>query len=111
MISSHNLISHIVSYPTREQYWENWVNVKWWDNDIPGNCQMGCANPDEFMTATVPYRCVRARDPGINNRTGCCRQPPATDGQLLPTAHATPPARYLLLAPSLTPVTPFAALH
>jgi len=22
-------------------YWENWLDVKWWDNAIPGNCLMG----------------------------------------------------------------------
>ena len=36
-------------------YYENWNTVKWWDNDIPGNCAMGCAVPQAFMEQLAPY--------------------------------------------------------
>jgi hypothetical protein len=36
-------------------YLENWVDVKWWDNDIPGNCLMGCFKAPEFISKTAPY--------------------------------------------------------
>ena len=36
-------------------YWEDWVDVKWWDNNIPGNCLMGCFEPAAYLTASKPY--------------------------------------------------------
>jgi hypothetical protein len=36
-------------------YWENWVDVNWWGNNIPGNCLMGCAQPVPFFQKTAPY--------------------------------------------------------
>lgn len=39
-------------------YWENWVDVKWWDNDIPGNCLMGCVVPRTFMEKIRSYSVV-----------------------------------------------------
>lgn len=36
-------------------YLENWVDVKWWDNNIPGNCLMGCFNPQPYLAAIEPY--------------------------------------------------------
>ena len=38
-----------------EGYWQNWVDVSWWSEDLPGNCLMGCADPSAFMTKTEPY--------------------------------------------------------
>jgi len=39
-------------------YLENWNNVKWWDNNIPGNCQMGCMVPDSYLKALGPYTSI-----------------------------------------------------
>jgi len=36
-------------------YLENWVDVKWWDNNMPGNCYQGCFEPAAYITATKPY--------------------------------------------------------
>jgi hypothetical protein len=36
-------------------YLENWVDVKWWDNNMPGNCYQGCFEPNAFIAATKPY--------------------------------------------------------
>jgi hypothetical protein len=36
-------------------YLENWVDVKWWDNNMPGNCYQGCFEPDAFIKASAPY--------------------------------------------------------
>merc|ERR1712086_945925 len=36
-------------------YLENWVDVKWWDNNMPGNCYQGCFEPDAFIKTTKPY--------------------------------------------------------
>ncbi len=35
-------------------YWENWNDVKWWDNNIPGNCHLGCIK-DTFEAKIQPY--------------------------------------------------------
>lgn len=35
-------------------YWENWKNVKWWDNKAPGNCQSGCID-DTLESFIEPY--------------------------------------------------------
>ena len=39
-------------------YIENWVNVKWWDNNIPGNCLMGCMEPGPYLSSITPYSAV-----------------------------------------------------
>lgn len=39
-------------------YWENWNNVKWWDNNMPGNCAMGCAKPHAFLNMTASYSVI-----------------------------------------------------
>lgn len=39
-------------------YWENWGDVKWWDNYIPGNCAMGCPEPAATISKTLPYSMV-----------------------------------------------------
>eukprot|EP01059_Diplonema_ambulator_P034282 TRINITY_DN75_c0_g1_i11.p1 TRINITY_DN75_c0_g1~~TRINITY_DN75_c0_g1_i11.p1 ORF type:complete len:451 (+),score=184.16 TRINITY_DN75_c0_g1_i11:231-1583(+) len=39
-------------------YLEDWVNVKWWDNNIPGNCLMGCFEPGPYITSLKPYSSV-----------------------------------------------------
>jgi len=39
-------------------YWENWNDVKWWDNNIPGNCLMGCVKPHAFMDKLKSYSVV-----------------------------------------------------
>eukprot|EP01064_Diplonema_japonicum_P023778 TRINITY_DN341_c0_g1_i6.p2 TRINITY_DN341_c0_g1~~TRINITY_DN341_c0_g1_i6.p2 ORF type:complete len:452 (+),score=175.86 TRINITY_DN341_c0_g1_i6:59-1414(+) len=39
-------------------YLEDWVNVKWWDNNIPGNCLMGCFEPQPYITSLKPYSSV-----------------------------------------------------
>lgn len=36
-------------------YLENWVDVNWWDNNIPGNCVMGCFQPQAYINAITPY--------------------------------------------------------
>merc|ERR1719421_822715 len=36
-------------------YLENWVDVKWWDNNMPGNCYQGCFEPAQFIEKTKPY--------------------------------------------------------
>jgi len=36
-------------------YLENWVDVKWWDNNMPGNCYQGCFDPAAFIKTTAPY--------------------------------------------------------
>lgn len=36
-------------------YLENWVDVKWWDNNMPGNCYQGCFEPDAYIKSTTPY--------------------------------------------------------
>merc|ERR1712166_1151986 len=36
-------------------YLENWVDVKWRDNNMPGNCYQGCFEPDAFIKTTKPY--------------------------------------------------------
>jgi hypothetical protein len=36
-------------------YLENWVDVKWWDNNMPGNCYQGCFEPATFIEKTKPY--------------------------------------------------------
>jgi len=38
-----------------EGYYENWKTVDWWQNKIPGNCQMGCAKPKEFLQLLKPF--------------------------------------------------------
>lgn len=44
--------------PQVEGYWQNWVDVSWWDNIIPGNCAMGCVKPAAFIAKAKPYTTV-----------------------------------------------------
>ena len=38
---------------------ENWgPDIKWWDNNIPGNCLMGCMEPGPFMESIMPYSAI-----------------------------------------------------
>jgi len=40
-------------------YLENWGDMtKWWDNVIPGNCNMGCEKPASYMKAITNYTTV-----------------------------------------------------
>jgi len=40
-------------------YLENWGDMtKWWDNVIPGNCDMGCEKPKQYMVAITNYTTV-----------------------------------------------------
>jgi hypothetical protein len=39
-------------------YLENWVDVKWWDENMPGNCLMGCMLPGPFMQKVAPYSAI-----------------------------------------------------
>ena len=39
-------------------YLENWVDVNWWDNNIPGNCLMGCMEPAELIASIEPYSAI-----------------------------------------------------
>ena len=39
-------------------YLENWVDVNWWDNNIPGNCLMGCMKPAPFIEKIKPYSAI-----------------------------------------------------
>jgi len=40
-------------------YLENWGTMtKWWDNVIPGNCDMGCEKPADYMVAITNYTTV-----------------------------------------------------
>jgi len=40
-------------------YLENWGDMtKWWDNVIPGNCDMGCEKPSSYMAAITNYTTV-----------------------------------------------------
>jgi len=51
----------IAAYANQEivGYLENWGDMtKWWDNVIPGNCNMGCEKPKEYMAAITPYTTV-----------------------------------------------------
>ena len=36
-------------------YLEDWVDVKWWDNNIPGHCLMGCFEAQPYLNYTKPY--------------------------------------------------------
>jgi len=40
-------------------YLENWGDMtKWWDNVIPGNCNMGCEKPSMYIKAIADYTTV-----------------------------------------------------
>jgi len=40
-------------------YLENWGTMtKWWDNVIPGNCNMGCEKPDMYIKAIANYTTI-----------------------------------------------------
>jgi hypothetical protein len=52
------LATHVLGAPGGPAvvgYWENWIDVDWWANNIPGNCLMGCAQAAPFMQVTAPY--------------------------------------------------------
>ena len=38
-------------------YLEDWVDVKWWDNNIPGHCLMGCFEAQPYLTTRSRTRC------------------------------------------------------
>merc|ERR1719316_1579278 len=38
---------------------ENWgPDIKWWDNNMPGNCLMGCFKAEPFLKATTPFSSI-----------------------------------------------------
>jgi len=40
-------------------YLENWgPDVKWWDNNLPGNCLMGCIKAEPFLQKVKPYSSI-----------------------------------------------------
>lgn len=39
-------------------YLENWVDVKWWDNNMPGNCYQGCFEAAPLISKAAPYSSV-----------------------------------------------------
>jgi hypothetical protein len=40
-------------------YLENWgPDVKWWDNNMPGNCLMGCLNAQPLIKKIAPYSSI-----------------------------------------------------
>eukprot|EP00040_Diaphanoeca_grandis_P030022 m.176852 g.176852 ORF g.176852 m.176852 type:complete len:544 (+) comp31862_c0_seq1:70-1701(+) len=82
-------------------YLENWTAgwTKWWDNNIPGNCDMGCEEPSKYMVGIAPYSGVYygftlvTTDPTPDQID--CGTPPspqrcmATDGNTIYAAAAT----------------------
>jgi|ERR1712130_337 len=89
-------------------YWENWVDVKWWDNDIPGNCLMGCAIPQALMSKIQSYSVVNYGfvlltenpNPDQVNCTGT-NTCPEWDGKALYAAKSSKPGA-VVLTPSTT---------
>jgi len=84
-------------------YLEDWVNVKWWDNNIPGNCVMGCFEPAPYITSLTPYSSVNygftfltenpspdqvscSNAPNASGNSGPC---PVWDGQAIYLARAS----------------------
>lgn len=40
-------------------YLENWgPDIKWWDENMPGNCLMGCFKPTPFLDQIAPYSSI-----------------------------------------------------
>jgi len=67
-------------------YLENWGDMtKWWDNVIPGNCDMGCEKPASYMKAITNYTTVNygftflTEDP--NPEQNACGTCPVWDGK------------------------------
>jgi hypothetical protein len=53
------LLRAICSQQETVGYLENWGPMtKWWDNVIPGNCDMGCEKPKQYMAAIANYTTV-----------------------------------------------------
>eukprot|EP01063_Lacrimia_lanifica_P013353 TRINITY_DN199_c0_g1_i1.p1 TRINITY_DN199_c0_g1~~TRINITY_DN199_c0_g1_i1.p1 ORF type:complete len:452 (+),score=241.91 TRINITY_DN199_c0_g1_i1:51-1406(+) len=50
--------AHAASHGEVLGYLEDWVDVRWWDNNMPGNCAMGCFNAAPYIKATKPYSSV-----------------------------------------------------
>lgn len=86
-------------------YLENWVDVKWWDNNMPGNCLMGCFEPQPYISAIKPYsslnygftfltenptpsqvECENAPNASKGSATGPC---PVWDGRAIYLAQAS----------------------
>jgi len=64
-------------------YLENWgPDIKWWDENMPGNCLMGCFKPQPLIEQIAPYASVNygfaflttTPDP---DQDGCGSTPPA----------------------------------
>ena len=36
-------------------YLEDWVDMNWWNEDMPGQCLMGCFKPAPYLQFTTPY--------------------------------------------------------
>jgi hypothetical protein len=77
-------------------YFEDWVDVNWWGNNIPGNCLMGCAMPAPFLQKSAPYSQVNfgftflTENP--NPAQDCCNATapcPQWDGEALYMARAS----------------------
>ena len=89
------------SSPDLLGYLENWNDVKWYDNTIPGKCKMGCFKPQPYIATLAPYASVAygfvhlAKEPNAK-QTGCQGTPtktpgpcPVWDGKALYVAKAT----------------------
>merc|ERR1719316_2435463 len=62
---------------------ENWgPDIKWWDNNMPGNCLMGCFKAEPFLKASTPFSSInygfafltKTPDP---DQVGCGTKAPA----------------------------------
>eukprot|EP01123_Difflugia_compressa_P000488 TRINITY_DN10568_c0_g1_i1.p1 TRINITY_DN10568_c0_g1~~TRINITY_DN10568_c0_g1_i1.p1 ORF type:complete len:446 (-),score=92.15 TRINITY_DN10568_c0_g1_i1:88-1425(-) len=77
-------------------YWENWVDVSWWENNVPGNCLMGCVVPSAYMTKVATYSSVNygftflTQQPAPNQIScqNSSQQCPIWDGQGIYVAEA-----------------------
>jgi hypothetical protein len=49
------------------------VWVKWWDNNIPGNCLMGCPEPTELMDGLASYTSLVSVKFSPTNSSSACR--------------------------------------
>lgn len=79
---------------------ENWgPDIKWWDNNMPGNCLMGCFKAQPYLEKITPYSSVnygfsfltKLPDPdqvgcGTDHPAGPC---PAWDGENIYLAKAS----------------------
>eukprot|EP01060_Flectonema_neradi_P031265 TRINITY_DN46_c0_g1_i11.p1 TRINITY_DN46_c0_g1~~TRINITY_DN46_c0_g1_i11.p1 ORF type:complete len:449 (+),score=110.86 TRINITY_DN46_c0_g1_i11:132-1478(+) len=101
-------------------YLEDWVNVKWWDNNIPGNCEMGCFEPKPYLTSVKPYSSLNYGFTLLSERLapsqdGCTNSPnntkkaagpcPVWDGTSIWMANSSKPGA-ALITESTTSMTP-----